>query len=137
MEKILVDTNVVLDLLGNRKEFLQEAKELFTLGDKGIVKLCVSSLSIATTYYILSQHLKIDEARKLIRRFKVLVEVLGVDDKIIELSLDSRFKDFEDAIQYYCGLENNVDLIITRNQKDFKHSNIPVLSAKEYIEMRE
>ena len=137
MERILVDTNVVLDLLGNRKEFLQEAKELFTLGDKGEVKLCVSSLTVATTYYILSQRLKVAETRKIIRRFKVLVEVLGVDDKIIELSLDSEYKDFEDAIQYYCAIENNIGLIITRNQKDFKHSKIPVLSAKEYIGMKD
>ncbi|MBR9921345.1 MAG: PIN domain-containing protein [Bacteroidetes bacterium] len=136
MERILVDTNVVLDLLGNREAFLQEAKELFTLGDKGDVNLCVSSLTMASTYYILSQQLKVAEARKVLRRFKVLVEVLSVDDKIIELALDSDFKDFEDAIQYYCAIENGVELIITRNQKDFKSSKIPVLSAREYIGMK-
>jgi predicted nucleic acid-binding protein len=136
MEKILVDTNVVLDLLGSREEFLQEAKELFTLGDKGDVKLYVSSLTIANTYYILSQHLKMTDARKVLRRFKVLVGVLSVDDKIVELSLDSDFTDFEDAIQYYCAIENGVDLIITRNQKDYKSSKIPVFSAKEYLGMK-
>jgi predicted nucleic acid-binding protein len=136
MERILVDTNVVLDLLGNREEFLQEAKELFTLADKGELQLFVSSLTIANTYYILSQRLKLAETKQVIRRFKVLVGVLSVDDKIIELSLDSDFKDFEDAIQYYCAIENRIGLIITRNQKDFKASEIPVLSAKEFIGMR-
>jgi len=58
-----------------------------------------------------------------------------VNDKIIALSLDSDFKDFEDAIQYYCALESDLRLIITRNQKDFKLSTIPVLSAKEYLGM--
>lgn len=135
MEKILVDTNVVLDLLGKREKFLQEAQELFTLGDQGEVKLFVSALTIANTYYILSQQLKTPQVRKVIRKFKVLVDILPVNDKIIDLSLDSDFKDFEDAIQYYCALESDLRMIITRNQKDFKLSTIPVLSAKEYLGM--
>ena len=136
MDRILVDTNVVLDLLGKRESFLEEAQELFTMGDKGEVKLFVSALTFANTYYILSQQLKIESTRKILRQFKVLVEVVPVDDKVIELALDSEFKDFEDAIQYYSAIENGVRIIITRNQKDFKHSKIPVLSAKEYIGMK-
>ena len=136
MDRILVDTNVVLDLLGKRESFLKEAQELFTLGDKGKVKLFVSALTFANTYYILSQQLKISSARKVLRQFKVLVEVVPIDDKVIELALDSEFKDFEDAIQYYSAIENGVKIIITRNQKDFKHSKIPVLTAKEYLGMK-
>jgi hypothetical protein len=62
-----------------------------------------------------------------------LVEVLPMDDKILELALVSDFKDFEDAIQYYTALENELDLILTRNKKDFKKSILPVLTAKEYL----
>ncbi len=58
------------------------------------------------------------------RKFKVLIEVLPMDDKIITLSLESDFKDFEDAIQYYTAVENQIDIIITRNLKDFKTSKI-------------
>jgi predicted nucleic acid-binding protein len=137
MEKILVDTNVVLDLLGKREKFLREAQELFTLGDQGKVELFVSALTIANTYYILSQQLKMPQVRKVIRQFKVLVNILPINDKVIELSLDSDFKDFEYALQYYCALESDISLIITRNQKDFKLSTIPVLSAKEYLGMKD
>jgi predicted nucleic acid-binding protein len=137
MDKILVDTNIVLDLLAKREEFWQEAQELFTLSDQKKVKLFVSSLTFANTYYLLSQNLKIENARKILRKFKVLVEVLPMDDKIIDLSLDSDFKDFEDAIQYHTAIENNLDLVITRNLKDFKLSKIPVLTAKNYIEIKQ
>ncbi len=133
MDRILVDTNIVLDLLARRKSFFPEAQELFTLSDKKKVNLFVSSLTFANTYYILSQNLKMENARKILRTFKILVEVLPMDDKIIDLSLDSDFKDFEDAIQYYSALENNLNLIITRNLKDFKQSQIPVLTAKAYL----
>ena len=133
MDTLLVDTNIVLDLLAERKEFLIEAQELFTLSDKKEVKLYVSSLTFANTFYILSQKLKLSDARKILRKFKVLVEVLPMDDKIIDLSLESDFKDFEDAIQYHTAIENDIKIIITRNLKDFKTSKIPVLTAKSYI----
>jgi predicted nucleic acid-binding protein len=64
----------------------------------------------------------------------VLVEIVNLDDKIIELALSNdEFSDFEDGLQYYSALENNVDIILTRNKKDFKNSKIPVLTAKEYL----
>lgn len=133
MDKILVDTNIVLDLLTKREEFYKEAQELFTLFDQNKVKLCISSLTLANTHYLLARNQKLNEARKILIKFKVLVDVLPMDDKIIELALVSDFKDFEDAIQYYTALENKLDLIITRNKKDFKTSSLPVLTAKEYL----
>ncbi len=136
MDRLLVDTNIILDLLAKRKEFVLEAQKLFTLSDKNKVKLFVSSLTFANTYYILSQQMKLNNARKTLRKFKVLVEVLPMDNKIIDLSLESDFKDFEDAIQYHTAIENQIDIIITRNLKDFKTSKIPVLTAKNYIEIR-
>lgn len=136
MDRILVDTNIVLDLLAERKNFIVETQELFTLSDKNEVKLYVSSLTFANTYYILSQQMKMNNVRKVLRKFKILVEVLPMDDKIIDLSLESDFKDFEDAIQYYTAIENDMSIIITRNLKDFKTAKIPVLTAKNYTELR-
>ena len=133
MEKLFVDTNIVLDLLQKREEFYREAQELFTLADKKKVKLYISSLTIANTHYLLSRHYNSNDARKILAKVKVLVEVLSLDHKIIDLALTSDLKDFEDAVQYYTALENNMDLIITRNKRDFKKQSIPVLTAKEYI----
>ncbi len=133
MDKILVDTNIVIDLLSKRAEFYKEAQELFTLSDHKKVKLTVSALTIANTHYLLARDYKSEDARKILIRFKVLVEVLPMNDKILELALVSGFKDFEDAIQYHTALENDVDIIITRNKRDFKNSILPVLTAKEYL----
>jgi predicted nucleic acid-binding protein len=133
MDKLLVDTNIVLDLLTQREEFYREAQELFTLADTGKVELYISSLTLANTYYLLSRQYKSVEARKILIRFKVLVKVLSMDDKVIELALASDFNDFEDAIQYYTAIENGLAIIITRNKKDFRHSSLPVFTAKEYL----
>ena len=133
MKKILVDTNIVIDLLSKREAFYQEAQELFTLADQKKVLLYVSSLTIANTHYLLSSSYKIADARKILIKFKILVNVLPMDDKILELALVSDFNDFEDAIQYHTALENNIDIILTRNKKDFKNSVLPVLNAKEFL----
>lgn len=132
MEKIFVDANIVMDLLEKREEFYQEAQELFTLSDKKNVKLYISALTLANVHFLLFKHLKM-EARKVLAKFKVLVEVLAVDDKILDLALTSDQKDFEDAIQYYTAIENEMDIIITRNKKDFKNLDLPILTAKEFL----
>jgi len=73
------------------------------------------------------------EVRRILRNFKVLVNVLCLDDKIIDLALNSEFRDFEDAIQYYTAIENEQELIITRNQADFKDSKLPIMTAGEFL----
>lgn len=133
MENVFVDTNIVIDLLQKRDEFYKEAQELFTLADRKKVKLYISALTFANTYYILSRFYSSEEAKKILSKFKVLVDVLPTTDKIIELALASDFKDFEDAIQFYTALESSLEAIITRNKKDFKNNLIPVFSAKEYL----
>jgi len=131
--KIFVDTDVVFDLLAKREPFYTYAAQLFTNADKQEVTICVSSRCFGNLNYILSKHKSAIEARKILSRFKVLVTILPVDDKIIELALNSDFNDFEDAIQYYCAIENGINILITRNLKDFKPVRIPVLTAEEFV----
>lgn len=124
---------IVIDLLQKRENFYQEAQVLFTKADRKKLKLYISALTFANTYYILSKYYSSSEAKKILSKFKVLVEVLPTTDKIIDLALASDFNDFEDAIQFYTALESNLHVIITRNKKDFKNNLIPVFSAKEFL----
>lgn len=134
MSRLLIDTNIVIDLLSKREKYYDEAAQLFSLADKKELELTISSLTFANTNYILSHLKSAKETREILRKFKVLVELLSLDDKITELALsDDNFPDFEDGLQYYSAMENQVDVIITRNKKDFKNSQIPVLTAKEFL----
>jgi len=134
MNRLLIDTNIVIDLLSKREKFYDEAADLFSRADKKELELTISSLTFANTNYILSKLKSAKEAREILRKFKVLVELLSLDDKITELALsDDNFPDFEDGLQYYSAIENQIDIIITRNKKDFKNSKIPVLTAKEFL----
>ncbi|ANI90047.1 twitching motility protein PilT [Arachidicoccus ginsenosidimutans] len=133
MDKVLVDTNIVIDLLAKRTPFYKDAQELFTLADYNKNKLFVSALTFADTHYLLSNQYKIDTARKILLKFKTLVSVLPFNDKVLDLALVSDFKDFEDTVQFHIAQEHNLDIIVTRNKKDFALSSLPVLTAKEYL----
>lgn len=134
MTKLLVDTNILLDLLARRDPFYNGAAQIFSMADKELLVLSVSSLSFSTVYYVLSKSYRPDGAREILRRLKILVQVLSLNDKIIELALnDNDFEDFEDGLQYHTALENNQDIILTRNQKDFKKSILPVMNPDEYL----
>lgn len=133
MEKVFIDTDIALDLLSERMPHYTYAARLFTLADKGKLLICVSSLSFSNLNYLLSRQYSQREARRILNKFKVLVGVLSVGEKIIELSLNSEFRDFEDAIQYYTALENDLNIILTRNLKDYKSAAITVLTAEDYL----
>lgn len=135
MKRVFIDTNIVLDLLAKRIDFYEEAQDLFTYSQDSELILTVSTLTFANAHYILSDQLKMTKVRNVLRTFKILVEVLPFNDKILELALETEFKDFEDGIQYYTALEYDNDAIITRNKRDFKLSSIPILNAKEFLEL--
>ena len=135
MKKIFIDTNIVIDLLSRRKPFYDEAAELFSLADRKIIELSTSSLTIANTNYILLRQIDSGKTKEILRKLRLIINVLPLDDKIIGIALnDDSFDDFEDGLQYFTAIENNQDLIITRNLKDFKTSRLPVLTARQFLE---
>jgi len=133
MNKVFIDTDIALDLLSERMPHYFPAAQLFTLADQGKLSIYVSSLSFSNLHYLLSRLYSQAESRRILSTFKILVKVLAVDDKIIDLSLNSVFKDFEDAIQYYTATENQVGILLTRNLKDYKAAQITVMTAEDYL----
>jgi len=135
-EKIFLDTDVILDLLTKREPHFEPAVELFLLIQERSVSAYTSPVIIANTFYILNRHLDKKKAVQSLIKLRSLVKVLNCGDRIIDLALSSDFTDFEDSIQYYTALENNIDTLITRNVKDYKTANITILTPLEYIKSR-
>lgn len=131
--RLFLDTNVVLDLLGEREPFYESAAKIATLADKGEIQLVVSALSYSTVFYILSRYESNELVKEKMRKFKVITETSDLTDRVIDKGLASKFTDFEDALQYYCAVQLECEILITRNGKDFKESDIPVLTPDEYI----
>ncbi len=136
MNKVFVDTDIVLDLLSYREPFYKHAAYLFSEADKGKTKIYVSSLCFSNLNYILSRQYSADQARKKLLKFKTLVNVLAVTDKVVELALSSDFKDFEDGLQYFTATENNLQMLLTRNLKDYKTAGITVMTAEQFLKSK-
>lgn len=138
MKRIFVDTNIVIDLLSRREPFFEESAILFSLADKMEIELAVSSLTIANTSYALLRQMDPIKSKSILRKLRLIVKILPLNDKIIGLALnDDTFSDFEDGLQYFTAIENGQDLIITRNLKDFKNSKLPTMTARQFIETLE
>lgn len=138
MKRLLIDTNIIVDLLTIRGEFYLEAAELFSHADRKELTLLVSSLSFANSNYILLKQKSGAEAKEILRKFRLIVDVVDLSSRVVDWALnDHDFTDFEDALQYYSAIEVNADVIISRNKKDFKFSKIPVLTAGEFLAKRD
>ncbi|MFN3530113.1 MAG: type II toxin-antitoxin system VapC family toxin [Bacteroidia bacterium] len=136
MKKLFVDTNVVIDLLSKRLPFYDEAAALFSQADIQRLELSVSALTIANVSYTLLRQMDAQRTKAVLRNLKLIVKVCPLDDRIIERALnDDDFSNFEDALQYYSAISWEQELIITRNLKDFKHSKLPILTARQFLEM--
>lgn len=131
--KLFIDTNVMLDFLGERDPFYISAAKIATLADKRKIEIVVSALSYATTSYFLTKFYGLEKTKDKLRKFKVITEICELDALIIEKGLNSDFSDFEDSLQYYSALRTECDIIITRNGKDFKKSQIAVMTPDEFL----
>ncbi|MBZ9731017.1 PIN domain-containing protein [Salegentibacter sp. JZCK2] len=131
--RVFIDTNIVLDLLGERDPFYQSAAQLATLADKGNILLIVSPISFATVNYFLSKFESPKIAKEKLRKLKILCKISLIDEEIIEKGLNSGFKYFEDSLQYFSALASKCEIIITRNGKDFQKSSLPVMTASEFL----
>ena len=134
MIRILIDSDVILDLLLDRKPFCEDSLTLIYACEQKQLQGFVTPVIIANVYYIFRQnasHTTVTEQLKLLLK---IISVLNMDQKQVLAALDSKFTDFEDALQYFSAIQSNkVDVIITRNTKDFKHSKIPVFTPQEYL----
>jgi predicted nucleic acid-binding protein len=131
--KVFLDSDVILDVLCKREPFYSFAAELFTLGDLGKVTLVTTSLVFANVFYILRKVLGIEKGKELLRKLRIIVGVISVTEKTVDLALNSNFAVFEDGLQYFTARENNIQILITRNVKDYRGKELLVQTPEEYI----
>jgi len=138
MKNIFLDTNVIIDVLANRQPFSESSSKLFDYAEKGKINLFISALSYSNIYYIIRKTCTHKEMLSLLKDLEALTETLDVTKQVILKSLSGDFKDFEDAIQYNTALANkNIKVIVTRNVKDYKNSELTILTPDEALSIIE
>jgi len=133
MKKIFLDSDVLLDLLLDREPFMDDIAEIIERSLSSKVKLCISPITITNIYFIIGKIQNQRKADKQINKILRIVHIEEVGQMIIDKAAHSKFKDFEDGVQNYCAEEAGHEIIITRNTKDYRESELSVLTPREYL----
>ena len=131
MIQVFLDTNVIIDYLGNRTGFYDDAAIIMSLAINQKIELNAAAMSFATASYILSKNNNNDRIKTLIADFCKICRVVSTDEECVNYATLS---DFEDAMQYKCAQKAKADYIVTRNIKDFKTANIKVRTPEDFLE---
>lgn len=133
MTRLFIDTNVMIDFLGERELFYDEIAKIIVLAENQEVNIVASSLSFVNAFYVLSKKHNSKTLHEILSKFRIICSVSNIDELQIDKSLLLNSNDFEDAVQYHSALHDKCDIFITRNKKDFKNSELPIMTPTEFL----
>jgi predicted nucleic acid-binding protein len=134
MKNVLIDTDVILDFFFDREPFSENAAQVLSLCEKKIVIGYITPVILSNVYYLLSQKGKQEKVIEKLKSLVSFLEILNIDKNAIITALNSDFKDFEDALQNFSAEQNGtINTIITRNTKDYKKSNLGVITPEDFL----
>ena len=129
--KIIFDTNIILDVLLNREPFVELSANIVSSVENKNIEGYLCATTITTLDYLISKQTNCTTARTEIEKLLNIFEISEVNSKVLDMSLKSGFKDFEDAVQYYSGECCGVNGLVTRNAKDYKQAKLPIYTPDE------
>lgn len=133
--KILIDTNIVLDMLLEREPFEESSTKVFEQVESGKAEAYLTANSITDIVYILRKKYNKEKIRSAVFELMKFIKIVGVTSKDISKAFDYPFNDYEDALQNQCAIKIKADYIVTRNEKDFKNGLIKAITPDKFIEM--
>ncbi len=134
--KILIDTDVILDFFFDRKPFSENSSIILNMCERKHIQGFVTPVIISNLYYLLRRTAQHDKVISKLKLLLSIIDVLNMNKQIIENALNSDFKDFEDALQNFAAVSNgDIDVIVTRNVKDYKKSEIAVLTPESFLKL--
>jgi|SRR5690606_6586875 predicted nucleic acid-binding protein len=134
MDHVLIDADVILDFFFDREPFAEYATQVFILCENQTIKGYTTPVIISNVYYLLNKIAKHDLIIDKLKQLLSIIEIAPIDKNVIIEALNSKFKDFEDALENFAA-ENNEDIkiILTRNVKDYQHSKLAIFSPEMYL----
>jgi predicted nucleic acid-binding protein len=137
IEKVFIDSDIILDVLAKREQFIESAAALLELASSKKVELFTTAVILANVFYMVRKTSGIEKAKKDIQKLRLIIHVLPITEQVVDLSIDSEFNDFEDGLQYFAAKENDISVLITRNIRHYKVDDMIVETAEEYIKTKE
>ena len=132
--KVLLDTNIILDVLADRAPFAEDAATIFKLCETKQLTGVIYALSIPNIVYIMRKELKRDQIESVLQKLSALFEIADMKAEDLRKAASSPVPDFEDALQCVCARRIRANYIVTRNLKDFMNSEVMAVKPSELIE---
>jgi predicted nucleic acid-binding protein len=132
-DSVFLDTNILLDVLLARKPFIDDAQRIWSLAERGQIQAVISAVSFLNVYYVVRRLASRREADRAVRGMRTVFEVAAVDREIIDQAIEGGIADFEDAVQHACAVRAAALCIITRDERHFAASTIPVISPDAFL----
>ncbi|MDO6438692.1 PIN domain-containing protein [Cyclobacterium sp. 1_MG-2023] len=137
MDKILIDTDVILDFFFDREPFAGFATEILNLCESDQIKGYTTPVIICNVYYLLRKTAKHEIIIEKIKQLLNIIDITLMDKEVVLGALNSKFRDFEDALQNFSAIENGeIKIILTRNVKDYKKSKLAIFTPETYLKGR-
>ncbi|SHF93509.1 Predicted nucleic acid-binding protein, contains PIN domain [Flavobacterium micromati] len=134
MENVLIDTDVILDFFFDRQPFAEFAAELFLLCENNEIKGFVTPVIISNVYYLLRKTAKHEIITEKLKQLLTIIDIVEMNKEVVIDALNSKFKDFEDALQNFAASNNGtIQIILTRNIKDFRNSKLAIITPEIYL----
>ncbi len=134
MDKVLIDTDVIMDFFFDRKPFAEYSTQVMGLCETNKLKGYVTPVIYSNVYYLLRQTARHDKVIDKLKQLLMITHVLVMDKEVVSNALNSGFKDFEDSLQNFAAIKHGeINVILTRNIKDFNKSEMGVLTPESYI----
>lgn len=131
--KILIDTNIIVDVALDREPFCAESDRILTFVEEAEIQGYISASTFSDLYYIIRRDRGRDWTLDFLRQLATFCQVATVDNSVISMALTCNFKDFEDAIQYSTAVLNRIDAIVTRNPRDFPVTTPRIVTPNQLI----
>ncbi len=134
MDSVLIDTDVILDFFFEREPFAEYATEVFRRCEEKLIVGYTTPVIVSNVYYLLKKTANHQLVVEKIKQLLTIIEVTEMNKDVVVEALNSEFKDFEDALQNFSAVQNRmISIILTRNIKDFKKSNLAVMTPETYV----
>ena len=134
--KIFLDTNILLDVLLDRKPFCESSSCIWRLAEGGILEAFISAISFNNIFYIARKYAGKECAQRCVEVMNVNFSVFPLTQDIIGRAIAAKLPDFEDSIQFFSAVACAADYILTRNVRVFPQDCIPVLSPTSFLNLK-
>lgn len=131
--RVFIDTNLFLDLLWKREEFLEDSFRIFDLAVDGKYELLISDLSIANIKYITRKDYPVEKFYEVMSVFRPVFNIVPIGENAVDNALVLKANDFEDALQYFSAVQAQADYLLTRNIKNYAFSTMQVLTPSDFL----